>query len=176
VRSPDLGGSAAHGLQDLPEVQTAPAVDVPELVEADGVPVRLAGPGTAEIAGLLQIGDDRLHGVVCVTGRGGHLGGLRMRIGAAGSSTHTRITRRAMTPQAAFDDVEYRFDLGFDGAASNLRRVRLDRTRDDLRDATPADGVAVTKIADRWGFAKPGRFAELCRAAYGETPNQTLRG
>ena len=56
-----------------------------------------------------------------------------------------------------------------------LRRVRLDRARDDLRAATPGDGVTVTKIADRWGFAKPGRFAELYRAAYGETPNQTLR-
>jgi hypothetical protein len=43
-----------------------------------------------------------------------------------------------------------------------------------LRDASPGDGLAVTKIADRRGFAKPGRFAELYRAAYSETPNQTL--
>lgn len=56
-----------------------------------------------------------------------------------------------------------------------LRRVRLDRAREDLRAATPGDGQTVTAIADRWGFAKPGRFAELYHAAYGETPSQTLR-
>jgi hypothetical protein len=38
----------------------------------------------------------------------------RMRIGAAGERTHTHITRQVMTPQVAFDDLEYTFDIGFD--------------------------------------------------------------
>lgn len=56
-----------------------------------------------------------------------------------------------------------------------LRRVRLDRARDDLRAATAGDGQTVTAIAARWGFPSASRFAEQYRAAYGESPSQTLR-
>jgi len=38
----------------------------------------------------------------------------RMRIGATGERTHTRITRRLMTPEVAFDDLDYSFDFGFE--------------------------------------------------------------
>lgn len=56
-----------------------------------------------------------------------------------------------------------------------LRRVRLDRARDDLRTATAGDGQTVTAIAARWGFPSASRFAEQYRAAYGESPSRTLR-
>ena len=39
-----------------------------------------------------------------------------------------------------------------------LRRVRLDRAHEQLRAATPADGITVADIAARWGYASPGRF------------------
>ena len=38
----------------------------------------------------------------------------RMRIGGIGERTHTHITRRVMTPEVAFDDLEYTFDVEFD--------------------------------------------------------------
>ncbi|GGQ85573.1 helix-turn-helix transcriptional regulator [Couchioplanes azureus] len=37
----------------------------------------------------------------------------RMHLGAAGERTHTHITRRVMSPQVAFDEFEYSFDLGY---------------------------------------------------------------
>lgn len=54
-----------------------------------------------------------------------------------------------------------------------LRRVRLDHAHADLRAATAGDGNTVTDIAARWGFTS-ARFTYQCRAAYGETPSQTL--
>ncbi|MEU6965666.1 helix-turn-helix transcriptional regulator [Streptomyces chrestomyceticus] len=56
-----------------------------------------------------------------------------------------------------------------------LRRVRLAYAHQDLVDATPGSGVTVTSVAGRWGFAHQGRFAASYRAAYGRTPQQTLR-
>lgn len=56
-----------------------------------------------------------------------------------------------------------------------LRRVRLDRVRSDLREATAASGVTVTQLAARWGFADPGSFSAHYRRAYGESPRVTLR-
>jgi len=56
-----------------------------------------------------------------------------------------------------------------------LRRVRLDRARDDLRNADPGQGTTVTTIATRWGFASPSRFAAFYRNAYGVLPSHTLR-
>lgn len=54
-----------------------------------------------------------------------------------------------------------------------LRRVRLDHAHADLRAATAGDGSTVTDIAARWGFTST-RFTYQYRAAYGETPGQTL--
>ena len=55
-----------------------------------------------------------------------------------------------------------------------LRRVRLDRARQELRSASPAHAT-VTQIANRWGFSSPSRFTAHYRAAYGELPRETLR-
>ena len=55
-----------------------------------------------------------------------------------------------------------------------LRRVRLDRARQELRAASPAHAT-VTQIANRWGFSSPSRFTAHYRAAYGELPRDTLR-
>jgi AraC-like DNA-binding protein len=57
-----------------------------------------------------------------------------------------------------------------------LRKVRLDHAHRDLLAATPGDGATVGRIATTWGFAKPSRFAEYYRAAYGRSPAETLRG
>ncbi|MBV9208307.1 MAG: helix-turn-helix transcriptional regulator [Actinobacteria bacterium] len=56
-----------------------------------------------------------------------------------------------------------------------LRRVRLERAHEQLRKASPDDGVTVTQIAARWGFASPSRFAQHYQAAYGIPPSRTLR-
>lgn len=54
-----------------------------------------------------------------------------------------------------------------------LRRVRLDCARAQLASAAPGD--TVTAIAARWGYARPSVFAAHYRAAYGQSPSQTLR-
>ena len=56
-----------------------------------------------------------------------------------------------------------------------LRRVRLDHAHQQLCAASPGDGVTVTEIASRWGFASPGRFAAHYRDTYGVLPSYTLR-
>jgi hypothetical protein len=38
----------------------------------------------------------------------------RIHIGATGRRTDTHITRRLLTPEVAFDDLEYTFDVSFD--------------------------------------------------------------
>lgn len=54
-----------------------------------------------------------------------------------------------------------------------LKSVRLERARDDLRNALP--GESVTEIACRWGFYQFGRFAAHYRRLFGELPSETLR-
>ena len=56
-----------------------------------------------------------------------------------------------------------------------LRRVRLDHAHQQLCAASPGDGVTVTEIASRWGFASPSRFAAHYRDTYGVLPSYTLR-
>ena len=58
--------------------------------------------------------------------------------------------------------------------AGYLRRVRLERARQDLLAADPAR-ESVTAVAHRWGFASPGQFTAAYQQAYGVTPDQTLR-
>jgi AraC-like DNA-binding protein len=55
-----------------------------------------------------------------------------------------------------------------------LRRARLDRAHEELRDADPGDGTTIAQTAARWGFADPSRFTALYRATYGQLPRQTL--
>jgi AraC-like DNA-binding protein len=56
-----------------------------------------------------------------------------------------------------------------------LRRVRLDHAHRELCAANPSDGVTVTEIAIRWGFASPSRFAARYHDTYGVPPSHTLR-
>ena len=56
-----------------------------------------------------------------------------------------------------------------------LRRVRLDHAHQQLCAASRGDGVTVTEVATRWGFASPSRFASSYRDAYGVLPSYTLR-
>ncbi|HEY0716136.1 MAG TPA: helix-turn-helix transcriptional regulator [Streptosporangiaceae bacterium] len=43
----------------------------------------------------------------------------RMRIGAVGASTHTKITRRVIAPGLSFDDLDYSFDLAYSAEAQS---------------------------------------------------------
>jgi AraC-like DNA-binding protein len=54
-----------------------------------------------------------------------------------------------------------------------LRKVRLERAREDLRSADSA--TTVTLVAARWGFFHFGRFAAQYQKLTGETPSATLR-
>ncbi|OXM46409.1 helix-turn-helix transcriptional regulator [Amycolatopsis alba] len=54
-----------------------------------------------------------------------------------------------------------------------LRQVRMDRARAELRDA--GEGTTVTRVAAKWGFLDGSRFSSHYRAAFGESPSQTLR-
>lgn len=56
-----------------------------------------------------------------------------------------------------------------------LRDRRLERSREDLTDCEPSDGVTVTAVAERWGFNHLGTFAALYKKRWGESPSQTLR-
>lgn len=69
----------------------------------------------------------------------------------------------------------YKHFQDFKGASpmAYLRRARLARVRDELRQAPP--GVRVTDIAGRWGFDHLGRFAGAYRRSFGESPSETLR-
>ncbi|GAY14546.1 helix-turn-helix transcriptional regulator [Mycobacterium sp. shizuoka-1] len=77
-----------------------------------------------------------------------------------------------VTPRA----VQYMFRRHLDTTPiAYLRRVRLDRAHRDLLAADPScDTVAA--IATRWGFAHTGRFSQVYRAEFGESPNVTLHG
>jgi AraC-like DNA-binding protein len=55
-----------------------------------------------------------------------------------------------------------------------LRTIRLQRAHEALAAADP-DVENVTRIAHRWGFTNPGRFARAHQDRFGETPAQTLR-
>jgi AraC-like DNA-binding protein len=57
-----------------------------------------------------------------------------------------------------------------------LRLVRLERAREELKAASPLDGITVAGTAGRWGWSSPDRFAAAYRARFGEPPSQTLRG
>jgi AraC-like DNA-binding protein len=56
-----------------------------------------------------------------------------------------------------------------------VRERRLERVHAELMDATPADRVTVTAVAERWGFHHLGSFGSEYRKRWGESPSQTLR-
>lgn len=55
-----------------------------------------------------------------------------------------------------------------------LRRVRLEKARDELTAAEPGT-TSVTEVATRWGFVHLGRFSSTYARAFGERPSETLR-
>lgn len=55
-----------------------------------------------------------------------------------------------------------------------LRRVRLQRAHDELRQADPAGGATVAAVAARYGFGHPGRFSQAYAQVYGQLPRETL--
>jgi AraC-like DNA-binding protein len=56
---------------------------------------------------------------------------------------------------------------------AHLRSVRLAKARQQLLTASQFD--TVTAVATQWGFYQLGRFSAQYKAAYGETPSDTLR-
>jgi AraC-like DNA-binding protein len=59
-------------------------------------------------------------------------------------------------------------------AVGYLRRIRLERAHEELRAADPT-GVTVARIAQRWGWTSPGKFAAAYRRRFGTLPGATLR-
>jgi AraC-like DNA-binding protein len=56
---------------------------------------------------------------------------------------------------------------------SALRQARLERARNEI---VRSDGsLSVISVATRHGFANAGRFSDIYRQAYGESPSETLR-
>jgi AraC family ethanolamine operon transcriptional activator len=55
-----------------------------------------------------------------------------------------------------------------------LHALRLNGAREALL-ASDADEETVTRVALRFGFRELGRFAVEYRAAFGESPSETLR-
>ncbi|MEZ0356691.1 helix-turn-helix transcriptional regulator [Mycobacterium sp. SA01] len=77
-----------------------------------------------------------------------------------------------VTPRA----VQYMFRRHLDTTPmAYLRRVRLDHAHRDLLAADPSHDT-VSAIAIRWGFAHTGRFSQVYRAEFGESPSATLHG
>ncbi|MCU7826821.1 AraC family transcriptional regulator [Kitasatospora sp. DSM 101779] len=105
-------------------------------------------------------------------------GTLRRAVAFIDDNAHQDLTLAAVAAAACVTPraLQYSFrryagctPLGY------LRRVRLARAHEELKAATPQDGVTVTVVAARWGFAHPGRFAEAYRRAYGVAPSVTLK-
>jgi AraC-like DNA-binding protein len=80
---------------------------------------------------------------------------------------YARVSERSL--HAAF-----RRQLGTSPIAY-VRRRRLEQAHDELLRLDPANGVRVTDVALRYGFAHTGRFAAAYRACFGEPPSRTLR-
>lgn len=68
---------------------------------------------------------------------------------------------------------QFKRDKGI-GPIAYLKRVRLDRVRDILRDARP-DATTVGHIAQIMGFANRAHFAAEYKQRHGELPSETLR-
>jgi AraC-like DNA-binding protein len=56
-----------------------------------------------------------------------------------------------------------------------LRRVRLERAHQELRDAEPGSDVSIAAVARKWGWANLAQFVVAYQQLYGQLPNQTLR-
>jgi AraC-like DNA-binding protein len=56
-----------------------------------------------------------------------------------------------------------------------LRRVRLERAHEELRDAEPGSDMSIAAVARKWGWANLAQFVVAYQQLYGQLPNQTLR-
>ncbi len=61
-----------------------------------------------------------------------------------------------------------------DSPMGYLKRYRLDRARQMLREGAP-DQLTVTQVALANGFAHPGKFTQDYARRFGELPSATLR-
>jgi AraC-like DNA-binding protein len=87
-------------------------------------------------------------------------------IGVADIAAAANVTIRAL--QHAFRRHRDTTPMGY------VRLVRLRLAHGELLAADPTSGVTVTRIAARWGFYHPGRFARYYREVHGCSPYQTL--
>lgn len=77
-----------------------------------------------------------------------------------------------VTPRA----VQYMFRRHLDmSPMAYLRQIRLRRAHRDLLAGDPTRET-VAEIAIRWGFAHTGRFSQVYRSEFGQSPSVTLRG
>ncbi len=87
--------------------------------------------------------------------------------------TMTQLARQVSSSVRSVQ-VGFREELGV-SPMLYLRNRRLERAREELTDAQPADGITVTEVAEHWGFHHLGNFAVLYRKRWGESPSDTLR-
>lgn len=71
--------------------------------------------------------------------------------------------------------LQHAFQRSFDCSPNAyIRRVRLDRVRDELLRRDPAT-TGIADVAKEWGFAHAGRFSASYLQQHGEYPRDTLR-
>ncbi|MFJ4222459.1 AraC family transcriptional regulator [Curtobacterium luteum] len=71
--------------------------------------------------------------------------------------------------------LQHAFQRTFDCSPNSyIRRVRLDRVRDDLLAGDPAS-TSIAEVAKHWGFGHAGRFSASYLQQHGEYPRETLR-
>jgi AraC-like DNA-binding protein len=85
--------------------------------------------------------------------------------------TVTDLTRAAGVGARALQ-IGFRETMGTTPLAY-LRKVRLQRARDELQET--AGARSVTDVAFRWGFSHLGRFAAQYRLEFGESPSDTVK-
>jgi AraC-like DNA-binding protein len=106
-----------------------------------------------------------------------HPASLRRAVAFVEDNAHRDITVAdiAAAAHVTIRTVQYAFrrHLGTSPMAY-LRQVRLSHAHQELLATDPASGTTVTRIAARWGFLHPGRFARYHRATYGCSPYRTL--
>jgi AraC-like DNA-binding protein len=109
--------------------------------------------------------------------RDAHPGALRRAIAFIEANAHRDIDAAdiARAAHASVRAVQLAFRRHLDMTPmAYLRQVRLDSAHAELRAANP-EQTTVTRVAARWGYARPSVFAARYRAVYGRTPSQTLR-
>jgi AraC-like DNA-binding protein len=72
--------------------------------------------------------------------------------------------------------LHYAFRRHYDITPAQYQRlVRLERAHRELRQAGPGDGLTVTEVARKWGWASPARFTAAYQQRFSVPPGHTLR-